>query len=610
MKLILRFWREYASEHKFSYALGILFLLITNSLGVLIPKLVQWSIEAFERGDNAVHLAVALLGAGVGTMVVRTLSRTFIFNPGRTIEYSLKRELFAHLLRLPRAFYESNMTAGEIINRGTNDTAAVRGLVGYGSLQLFNVAMTLTLTLSQMVILDVELSLWCVVPLIFASMVLRWAVLKMFYFHRRIMSQNGVLGDRILESYAGVSLVQLFSAKSGVEARFNKENTELLNLSERVQMIAVWALPIVSVIGNICVVITLYLGGSKLRSGEMSLGALTAFIVYINLLVSSLTSLGWLTGAIQRGYISLGRVYEVLDASLDRAEVTERLPTCDPRGRGLEVRGLRFTHPTADRETLKEMSFHAHPGEVLGIFGLTGSGKSTLLDVLSRTYDPEPGQVFMDKVDITCVDVNAYWREIGYIQQSPYLFSQTIQENILLAESIEEQTDRSPQRENRLQRAVESACLADEIKSFPLGLNTKVGERGITLSGGQKQRTSLARAFYRDDLRLLMLDDVLSAVDHKTETRLIRAIYERDPRCTTLIVSHRMSVLQEADRVIVLEEGELIDQGTPNELIKRGGQYADAWRAQNDFISAEDAQQFDSSDDHHCKSESHREERS
>ena len=580
MRLIIRFWQEYASEHKWSYAIGILFLLMTNGLGVLIPKLIQWAIEAFESGNSALHLSLALLGAGVGTMFVRTLSRTFIFNPGRTIEYTLKRDLFAHLLRLPRSFYEEEMTAGEIINRGTNDTAAVRGLVGYGSLQLFNVAITLTLTLSQMFWLNLELSLWCIVPLFFASVILRWAVLKMFTFHRQIMWQNGILGDRILESYAGVGIVQLFGAQAGVEHRFDQENTELLSLSERVQGIAVWALPIVSVIGSICVVISLYIGGSKLQSGEMTLGALTAFIVYINLLVSSLTSLGWLTGAIQRGYISLGRVYEVLDATLGRSDESAILPECDPRGRGLSIRDLCFSHPGSDSESLHGLSFDVAPGEVLGVFGLTGSGKSTLLDVLSRTYEPPAQSVFMDDVDITSLNIDQYWHEVGYVQQTPYLFSQTIRENIMLADLEGAHTDTV---KKRLNSAVTAACLSSEVESFPNGLETKVGERGITLSGGQKQRTSLARVFYRDDLRLLMLDDVMSAVDHHTETRLIQAIYERKPSCTTMIVSHRMSVLQEADRVIVLEGGMLIDQGTPEQLLSRKGSYAEAWAAQNEF---------------------------
>ena len=580
MGLIVRFWREYASAHLTSYIFGIFFLLCTNALGVLIPRLIQWSIDALAGSEDAMNLALALLGAGVGTMVVRTLSRTLIFNPGRTIEYTLKNDLFAHLLRLPRAFYEREMSAGEMINRGTNDTAAVRGLVGYGALQLFNVVITLTLTLSQMFLINVTLSLWCVIPLCFAACVLRWAVLKMFTIQRELVKQIGALGDRILESYAGVSLVQLFAAQHGVQDRFNHENQKMLSMNERLQTITVWALPVVSVIGNLCVVLALYFGGELISQQRLTIGELSAMIVYVNLLVSCLTSLGWLTGAIQRGYIALGRVYEVIDTPVERATSSADLKPCDDRGRGLEVRHLSFTHPTADRESLSDITFKVTPGETLGIFGLTGSGKSTLLDVLSRTYEPPKGSVFMDGVDVTQVDIESYWSEVGYVQQSPYLFSQSIRDNITIAGP---RGDDEYTRERWVHNAVEAACLSGDLTGFPQGLETRVGERGVTLSGGQKQRTSLARAFYRDDVRFLMLDDVLSAVDHHTEVKLIEAIYRRQPRCTTLIVSHRMSVLQEADRVLVFDRGRLIEEGTPEDLCQRDSLYAQAWRAQHDY---------------------------
>lgn len=583
MRLILRFWREYASRHLISYSLGILFLLLTNGLSVLIPRLIQWSIDALEQHHSALWLGMALLGAGLGTMIVRTLSRTFIFNPGRTIEYELKQDLFAHLLKLPKSFYEKSMSAGEIINRGTNDSAAVRGLVGYGALQLFNVAITLAFTLSQMLLIDLTLTLWCAIPLSFAAIILRWAVLQMFTLHHMIMSQTGELGDRILESYAGVSLVRLFGAMPGVLQRFSAENQSLLSLSERVQTIGVWLLPIVSVMGNVCVVLALYIGGSQIKSGTLSLGELSAMIVYINLLVSCLTSLGWLTGAIQRGYISLGRLYEVLDHPIERAQPTHSLPSCDVKGRGLTIRGLSFRHPTGDIDRLNVLSLQVNPGEVLGIFGLTGAGKSTLLDVLSRTYEPPPNTVFIDGVDITSVPVEEYWTEVGYVQQTPYLFSQSLRQNIALAG----ERDHGEGGEGELAQAIQAACLDAEVSAFPKGLETKVGERGITLSGGQKQRTSLARVFYRNQVRLLLLDDVLSAVDHHTENKLIQSIYRREPQCTTVIVSHRMSVLQGADQIIVLQEGEIVERGAPEILKTSGGIYAQAWEKQNNHHDRE-----------------------
>jgi ATP-binding cassette, subfamily B, multidrug efflux pump len=573
MKILFRFWFEYAHKHRWHYLFGLLCLLVTNGLSVLIPKLIQWSIEALESQQSTMQLALALLLAGLGTMVVRTLSRTYIFNPGRTVEYDLKSDLFTHLMKLPRSFFEVHMSPGEIINRGSNDTAAVRALIGYGSLQFFNVTSTLILTLIQIFWMDFELSLYCILPLVVAAIILRWGVLQMFYIQKKILSQIGVLGDHVLEAYAGVNVIQSFEAFQGITARFTHENKYLLALSEKVQTIAIWVLPIVGFMGNICIVIILYIGGQKLATQQMSLGEITAFIIYINLLVSTLTSLGWLTGAIQRGYLSLGRLYEVLDRPIERATASQSLNSSDERGRSLQVKSLSFTYPEVEKETLKDISFTVHAGETMGVFGLTGSGKSTLLDVISRTYEPHTGQIFVDKVDITHIDVNDYWKEVGYVQQTPYLFSQSIVDNITWGQHIDEA---------RLAYAIDAACLRSEIDHFPNKIHTQVGERGVTLSGGQKQRTSLARSFYSEHTRLLLLDDVLSAVDHNTEVKLIENLYQRSPACTCVIVSHRMSVLEQADRVLVLDQGRVVDLDTPQNLVQKKGLYAQAWQAQQE----------------------------
>ncbi len=571
MRLIVRFWLEYAHKHKGTYLLGGLFLLLTNALGALAPKLVQWAIEALEAEQSAWRWAAALIGVGVATIVVRTLSRTLIFNPGRVVEYDLKRDFFGHILRLPRRYFEAQLSAGELINRGTNDAASVRGLIGYGSLQLLNVSTTLLITLSQMLLIDPLLTLYCALPLAAAALVLRWAVLQMFGLTRASLSQVGELGDQLLEVYGAAGLVQSFGAEGGARARFDEQNTTLLRLSERLQTVVVWGLPVVSVMGSLCLVILLGVCGRAVARGELSLGALTALVVYVGQLVSCITSLGWLTGALQRGYISLVRMYEVLDAPADAPAAPQPLPPCAPEGPRLEVRDLTFTHPTGERPALRGVRFEVAPGEVVGVFGLTGSGKSALLDVLSRTYAPPAGAVWLDGVDASAVQPEEYWRRVCYVQQQAFLFSQSVRENITLAAHT---------HEARLAAALDAACLAGEVESFPQGVETRVGERGVTLSGGQRQRAALARAFYREGYQLLLLDDVLSAVDHATEGRLIRAIYAREPRCTTLIVSHRMSVLERADRVLVFDDGALVAQGRPRDLAAGEGLYAQAWRAQ------------------------------
>ena len=574
MERLSRFWSAYARGYWRSYALGFLFLLATNGLAVAIPALLERAIDALAAQERALSWAAAILLAGLSLVFVRTFSRILFFNPGRTIEYEVKRRLFSHLLTLPRSFFEA-MSPGEIITRGTTDTASLRALIGFGSLQLFNVIVALALTLGRMIWLSPSLSLYCLPPLVFAALILRWSIRRLFHFQRALLEQTARLSDTVLEGYGGAAVLQAFSAGGGFLDRFDRENQRYLKIGEGMQWIVVWGLPVVSVVGSGCVVLCLWLGAPQVVAGTLSPGQLTSFVVYINLLVSTLTSLGWFTSAIQRGYLSLGRIFELFDAEAGRP--TERagdepLPSAEGRGRRLELRGLSFTYPGAERPALEGINLKVEAGELVGIFGLTGSGKSTLLDLIARIREPEPGQLWVDGVDVTRCSTEAYWGALGYAQQSPFLFSEKLIQNITMSAD-----EPAPAR---LQAALEDAALDGELASFAEGLDTLVGERGVTLSGGQRQRVSLARAFYRGALPLLLLDDVMSAVDHRTEKRLIEGIRQRASERTTLIVSHRMSVLQHADRVLVLDEGRPIAEGRHEELLQRPGIYAEAWRAQ------------------------------
>lgn len=580
MALLIRFWRAYPHRYRAFYAVGLLCLLATTALTVAIPAFVEWAVDALDKGQPATQWAFAVLGAGVGIMVVRTLSRTLFFNPGRAVEFRMKSDMFDHLLQMPQRFFDE-MRAGDIISRGTNDANSMRALIGFATLQLFNVIFVLTLTCARMFNMDVALTLYCLGPLVIAALVLRWAVKKMFSLFAENMRQVAALSARILETYSGVALLQAYNALPGAMKRFDKENDYLLDLGERLLRIRSWMLPIVSVTGNICVVVVLFVGGGMVIRGEgFSVGQLAGYIVYVNILVGGITSFGWLIGAVQRGYLGLERMYEVLDAESGRPAPSAAVPPRPAEGHAITVKGLSFTHPGADEPVLRDIDFEVAPGETLGIFGLTGAGKSTLLNLLGRIYDPPAGTVALSGVDITTVPPQDYWRAVAYVTQEPFLFSKTVAANIALADPPEA-VDRQ-----RLEQALADAALADDVTGFDNGLDTVVGERGITVSGGQRQRTALARAFYRD-FDVLLLDDVMSAVDHATEHALIESIYRRATGRTTIIVSHRISVLARADRVIVLDDGALVAEGRHAELARQDGPYAHAWALQQAAARAE-----------------------
>ncbi len=577
---IVRFWKSYAHRYRFWYLLGILCLVATNLLTVAIPTFIQLAVDAIDTREGlntAMRWALIVSAAGIGIMVVRTLSRTLFFNPGRTIEFRVKSDLFDRLLLLPKRYFDA-VRPGDIISRGTNDANAMRALVGFGTLQLFNVTFTLLLTSARMLQLDPWLTLLCAGPLLIGALVMRYAVLKLWSLQYEFLAQLSTISDRILESYAGVTVLQSYGALSGSQARFEIENARLLDLGERILRIRTWVMPVLSVASQLCIVIVLYYGGLKvigasLKAPTMTIGELTAFIAYITILATGLRAMGFLIGAVQRGYLGMGRIFEIIDEPEDRAPPVTPVPEVGAAGHSVSVRGLTFQYASADIPSLVDIDLEIAAGETIGVFGPTGSGKSTLLQLLARTYDPPLGSVRLSDVDALDIPIRDYWRSVAIVRQEPFLFSRSIKENIALAASPRDID------EGRLGAAVRDASIAHDITEFSEGLETVVGERGVTLSGGQRQRVALARSLYRP-FDLLLLDDVMSAVDHSTEERLIEAIYKRTAGRSAVIVSHRASVLASADRIIVLESGRLVDEGTHTELIRRPGSYRDAWELQ------------------------------
>jgi ATP-binding cassette subfamily B multidrug efflux pump len=572
VRLVLTFLRAYALRYWLWYLAGIVCLLGVNWLAVQIPVQMAAGVDALRAGElDTMRRAAGLIAAmGVGVIVVRTLSRALIFTPGRLVEYQLRGDLFAHLTALPRAFYDRR-PVGDLVSRASNDITFVRVLTGFGILQLFNVSAALALTGAEMVRLSPRLTGLMLIPVLVSVVVVQLGTRRLFTLVRENQQHLAALSDHILASLQGVQTIQGFNASGAFLERFSERNRAFMETALSLARIQAIVLPLLALGGAASLFVLLAVGGPMAGRGELSVGELVAFTGLLSYLLMPLRSLGWLISIYQRGQASLARIYELLDEPAERPG--ERAPAAGFPGPEIEVKGLSFAYPDApESAALTDVSLRIPAGGKVGIFGRTGAGKTTLLRLLTRSYDPPPGTITADGVDLRELELAGWRAGLAVVPQSPFLFSETIADNVTLG-------DPDPAR---LARSLERAALDGEIERFPDGLMTIVGERGVMLSGGQRQRAALARALYREGARLVVLDDVLSAVDHRTEQQIIaslEALAGAGGGPTLVVVSHRVSVLARCDQVVVMEGGRVVDQGSHAALLGRPGPYRDAWEA-------------------------------
>ena len=607
MRLFLRFVRSFALPFWPWYLLGLIALYLTNQLTVLVPRFVKEALDALGTGDFATSRTRTwyIAGSAVAIIFIRTTSRLCFFNPGRAIEFRLKNQLFRHLLALPQSFHDTSRV-GDLMSRATNDLQMVRALIGFAGLQLLEAVFILPLALQQMVALDAGLTGSILGLLLVALLVLWISAQRVVALTRENLEQLAGLSDHVLDHYSAAPVVQGFCAQPAFTARFDRLNDAYVANAIKISVLRSFVIPLVALMGSLGVGLVLWRGGHRVLTGGLTVGALVAYSAYIGILVARMTSFGWTLSVIQRGMVALQRVYALLDLPLEQPETRALLPLPVPSASGkgighrLEARGLTFTYPGSEARgpSLREVSFTLEPGETLGVFGHTGSGKSTLVHLLARVYTPPVGTLFLNGIDVCELPLPTLRELVTLVPQDPFLFSTSIRENILWGGTTDPPLS-EPQREARLQRSLELACLENDLQMLTQGLDTVVGARGITLSGGQRQRVALARAFFRT-FRILLLDDVLAAVDHQTEWRLIQNIYARADESegaaegdgsrllqTSVIISHRVSALLHADQILVLEQGQVVDRGTHAELISRPGAYAETYVSQQESSSRE-----------------------
>lgn len=575
------FLRLYLRRYAGTYFLGVVFLYATVQLTVAIPGWIKQVVDELEgqrRLDVVYHNAALISVAALAIIVVRTLSRIAFFNPGRTIEYRVRNDMLARLLRMSPHFFR-RWSIGDLMSRAGDDATFVRALVGFTPVMALNIVVSALLASWQMLRTDAWLTLACVLPMAVATLALRQGVRKTFTMMRKTQEALGSLSDTVLETYKGVTIVQGAAAEPAFLQRFDLDNDRFTQLNLQIVAIRTFLLPIVGVVGNLCILLLLFIGGRHVVQGKMTVGDMAAYASYVGVLVSALAAAGWVVGALQRGFVSLRRVWEVLSVQADLPEGTVPMPDTGA-GVHLRVQHLTLRHADAPPEAppvLDDLSFDLPPGHVLGIYGPVGAGKSTLVAALGRLQLPPRGTVFVDGVDLLDVRDTDLRKALAIVPQDAFLFSRSVRDNVAFM------APRGAAESDRVDQATAKAQMLGEVEHFSAGYDTVVGERGLSISGGQRQRLQLARAFYRG-FRLLVLDDVLSAVDHDTEARLLEVLAEeiRTRHTTAIIISHRLSALAAANEIVVLAGGRIAEHGTHAELLENGGIYARVWASQRE----------------------------
>lgn len=584
----LSYLNKYLLKYKWHLVLGFVFIIISTIFqiapGILVRESINLVVDnikvyrAFEGVDLKedffeIFAYSIFIYAGL-ILVIALLRGLFLYFVRQTlivmsrlVEYDLKNEIFAHYQTLPLSFYRRNNT-GDLMNRISEDVSRVRMYLGPAIMYGLQLVVLFAILIPFMYSISPMLTGYALIPLPLLSFSIYFVNNKIEKKSEDIQKSQSRLSTFAQEAFSGIRVIKSFNREKDSLERFSSESEEYKIESLKLTRIQSLFFPLIMGLIGLSTILTVYAGSTEVIAGDLSFGNIAEFIIYVNLLTWPVTSLGWTSSIVKRAEASQKRINEFLETQTNI--LSGNLPVREIKGK-IEFKNVSFTYPDTGIQALKNLSFTVNPGESLGIIGTTGSGKSTVSNLISRLFDVRDGEIRIDDIPIQEYSLNNLRTQIGYVPQDVFLFSDTIENNIGFG--------LSSVGDERIEQAAKDADVYSNIMEFPEGFKTRVGERGITLSGGQKQRVSIARAVVREP-KILMLDDALSAVDTKTENNILNSLKRIMKDRTSIIISHRVSSAKLADKIIVLSDGQIVEQGTHESLLEHNGIYAELFEKQ------------------------------